>query len=134
MIKLLDVGGEGRFGQAVNLNIRSVKTLGPNKGAPIPSYLRGRADEIPLPDATVRVLVMERTPLSRASVIELRRVVIPGGFIILRHHASIINPHRVAGEIFGEPIATTLTKIGSQTVFQSVYRVRKANADRKSNQ
>ncbi len=123
MIELLDVGGEGRLKRAINLNVSSVKTLGKNKGQPIPHFLRGRADAIPLPVNSVRTLVMERTPLTEAAVVEIQRVTAPGGYIILRHNASINDPHRLANAVLGKAVATSKMAIGSQIVQQSVFRV-----------
>jgi hypothetical protein len=124
MIELLDVGGEGRLERAVNLNVSSVKTLGKNKGQPIPHLLHGRADAIPLPVNSVRTVVMERTPLTGAAVIELRRVTAPGGCVILRHNASLNDPHKLANAVLGKPVSTSTMAIGSQLVQQSVFRVR----------
>ena len=42
-IPLLDVGGEGRFSLAVNLNPMPIKTLGPEKGQPIARRLHAHA-------------------------------------------------------------------------------------------
>jgi len=84
-LPLLDVGGEGRYRWAWNLNPNRYKTIGPNRGQPIPRLIVGRADAIPLRDACVTVVLVERTPLSRAAAGEIRRVVAPGGLVILRH-------------------------------------------------
>lgn len=43
---------------------------------------------------------MERAPLRRTAVFEMVRVIVPGGTIILRHHASIDrNPYVVAQQL-----------------------------------
>jgi len=102
-IPLLDIGGEGRYESAINLNPRALKTLGPNKGSPIPNRIEGRAEAIPLPNDSAAVIVMERTPLRDVAIDELFRVIAPGGTIVLRHHADgICNPHdRVMKRIDG---------------------------------
>jgi len=93
-IPLLDIGGEGRYKFAINLNPSALKTLGPNKGDQIPNRIEGRAETIPLPNDSVEVIIMERTPLRDTAVEELVRVLAPGGTIILRHHFDgICNPH-----------------------------------------
>jgi SAM-dependent methyltransferase len=97
-IPLLDIGGEGRYESAINLNPRALKTLGPNRGDPIPNRIEGRAEAIPLPNNSVQFIVMERTPLRDAAVDELVRVLAPGGKIVLRHHVdsyvdSTCDPH-----------------------------------------
>jgi hypothetical protein len=81
----LDIGGEGRHAQALNLNCRRHKTLGSRRGQPIPRLILARADRIPLADHSVARVIVERTPLSRAALAEVRRVIAPGGVVILRH-------------------------------------------------
>jgi ubiquinone/menaquinone biosynthesis C-methylase UbiE len=81
----LDIGGEGRHAGAFNLNRSRYKTLGPERGRPIPSLVVGRADAIPLADGSVGQVIVERTPLSQAALIEIARVVAPGGVVVLTH-------------------------------------------------
>src|SRR5687768_18325373 len=99
---VLDIGGEGRHAQAWNLNPSPTKTIGPDRGSPIPRHLPGRADAIPLPDACVDEVIVERTPLSRAALAEIARVVIPGGTVTLRHAIPPgIDPHAAARNCLG---------------------------------
>ena len=81
----IDIGGEGRYACVWNVNPSRTRTLGPRAGQIIPRLIVARADALPLRDASVDVAVVERTPLRRQALIELRRVVVPRGWIILRH-------------------------------------------------
>jgi hypothetical protein len=81
----LDVGGEGRHAQALNLNCHRHKTLGSRRGEPIPRLIIARSDRIPLADGSVARVIVERTPLTQAALAEIRRVLAPGGIVILRH-------------------------------------------------
>ncbi|HEY4311768.1 MAG TPA: hypothetical protein VGN12_20140 [Pirellulales bacterium] len=81
----LDIGGEGRHPGAVNLNRSRVKTLGPERGQPIPNLIVGRADSIPLANGSVSQVIVERTPLSTNALAEIARVTAPQGKIILIH-------------------------------------------------
>jgi len=100
---VLDIGGEGRHADAWNLNPSSTKTIGPQRGNPIPRHLAGRADAIPLPDASVDEIVVERTPLTAAALREIARVIIPGGHLTLRHAMPPgIDPHAAARTYFGD--------------------------------
>jgi hypothetical protein len=122
-IKLLDVGGEGRYKDAWNLNPRSRKSLGPDKGVAIPRRIFGRAECIPLPDRSVRQIMMERAPLRRAAVFELVRVIVPDGTIILRHHAgSGRNPHMMAQQLIDADLSVQQIEIGCQGLQQSCFR------------
>lgn len=82
---IVDVGGEGRHELAWNINPSRFQTIGRNKGRPIPRWLGGRADSIPLPRGVVDWLIVERTPLSKAALREFARVIVPTGRITLRH-------------------------------------------------
>jgi ubiquinone/menaquinone biosynthesis C-methylase UbiE len=81
----LDIGGEGRHPGALNLNRSRRKTLGQQRGQPIPHLVVGRADAIPLADGSVDRVIVERTPLNRAALAEIARVVAPGGVVVLAH-------------------------------------------------
>jgi hypothetical protein len=82
---VVDVGGEGRHELASNINFSHFQTIGRDTGRPIPRWLGGRADNIPLPRGVVNWLIVERTPLSKAALREFARVIAPTGRITLRH-------------------------------------------------
>ena len=60
MTIVLDIGGEGRHPGAINLNRVRHKTLGPERGHPIPQLVVGRADAIPLADHSIDRVIIER--------------------------------------------------------------------------
>tara|TARA_R110002072_G_scaffold101668_1_gene223904 strand:- start:4471 stop:4854 length:384 start_codon:yes stop_codon:yes gene_type:complete len=104
MIALLDVGGEGRYATAMNLNPSAEKTLGPDKGRPIPNRIDERAEDIPLPDSSVKAIVVERTPLRNEAIDELARVATNDATLVFRHPVDEhSDPHaRVIEQINGE--------------------------------
>jgi ubiquinone/menaquinone biosynthesis C-methylase UbiE len=121
--RLLDIGGEGRNLRAWNLNPSRVKTIGRDAGHPIPRLIAGRAEAIPLPDSTVEQVIVERTPLRRAALNEIFRVLIPRGLIILRHaRPPWSDPHTLAISVFGKPIQRRICHIGHQTLQESIFR------------
>ncbi|WP_145081850.1 hypothetical protein [Aureliella helgolandensis] len=91
---MLDIGGEGRYENAWNLNPRSLKTIGTEKGLAISRHILGRGECIPLPDGCVQQIMMERAPLRRAAVFEMVRVIVPAGTII-RGVKAIIPSHQL---------------------------------------
>lgn len=118
----LDIGGEGRYPEAWNLNPRTTKTLGANAGQPIPNHIWGRADAIPLPDSCVQMVLVERTPLNDPSLKEIARVAAPTAHIILRHaRPPCFDPHQRAVRCWGLPIQQRLTQLGGQTVQESEF-------------
>ena len=142
-VKLLDIGGEGRYQSAWNLNPRSQKTIGHDLVLAIPNLILGRAECIPLPDGCVQRIMMERAPLRRAAVFEMVRVIVPGGTIILRHNASTaLDPHGLAQQLINADFSVQKISIGcqelQQTRFDNVRGVRRdafwANPGRLSKQ
>ena len=118
---ILDVGGEGRHPEAWNLNPRPRKTVGPQRGEPIPRWIEGRGERIPLPDGSVQEIIVERTPLLPATLAEIRRVASPAARIILRHaRVHHLDPHRLALQAFRGTIERRLVTIGRQTVQETV--------------
>ena len=120
----LDIGGEGRHLGFWNLNPRHTKTLGKNKGQPIPRHLAGRADAIPLPAASVSVVVVERTPLTRWAIFEIARVVKKDGIVVLRHvKVSGRDCHALEKSILRGRVRERLTRIGNQQVVETLIRL-----------
>jgi hypothetical protein len=94
---VLDIGGEGRHPEAWNLNPRTAKSFGPDRGQPIPRLICGRGERLPLADQSVDVMIVERTPLRTATLGEILRVARPGAIVYLRHfRPHQLDPHRNA--------------------------------------
>lgn len=122
LIELLDIGGEGRYLDAWNLNPNETKTLGSRKGTAIPRRIDGRAEVIPLPDRCVGSIIMERTPLRRCAIAELLRVIQRGGTIVLRHHVSDHHdPHGWAHRLIPVGADIRRMKLGNQELQESKY-------------
>lgn len=123
VIPLLDIGGEGRYATALNLNPSAEKTLGRERGQPIPNRLDGRAEDIPLPDNSVQMVVVERTPMRDAALDEIVRVVVDGGTIVFRHVViNGINLHRRIRERIEGVIDTEDIELDGQQIQQLVIR------------
>ena len=96
----LDIGGEGRYEDAWNLNPSAVRTVGPNRGELIPRRIPGRAEAIPLLDHSVDQVIMERTPLRKDSLYEIAHIVNGHGRLVLRHAMlPNVDPHLLARAI-----------------------------------
>lgn len=120
----LDIGGEGRHANAWNVNPSPVKTLGRDRGSPIPNWIPGRASRLPFPDRVVDLVIVERTPLLRESVLEIMRVVAPDGTIILRHfHGSGSHPHQFARSTISGMCTTRTIRIGNQTLQETRFEL-----------
>jgi N-acyl-D-amino-acid deacylase len=114
---VVDIGGEGRHPEAWNVNPSPVKTLGPGRGEPIPRLLAGRAESLPLEDQGVDVVIVEKTPLRKAALLEIARVIAPGGKVILRHvPLPDMDCHALAKTMLPGMVTQRIEQIGSQTV------------------
>ena len=121
---VLDIGGEGRHRDAWNLNPSPVKTCGPERGQPIPRWIEGRGDAIPLEDGVADVIIMERTPLLRAVVAEIRRVLKPTGTAILRHVRPLgRDPHRDLAELLPGQREQRTWQAGRHVLQETVIRL-----------
>lgn len=121
---ILDIGGEGRYRGVWNLNPRRYRTCGRLRGQPIPNWLPGRAERIPLPAGCVRAIIVERTPLRPAALWEIRRVAAPGSRVLLRHALRPGgDPHRLAREILGPPLHVSCRSVAGVIIQQSVFRL-----------
>lgn len=121
-IRQLDVGGEGRHPEAWNLNPRSTKTLGSGAGEPIPNLIAGRAEAIPLPDASVEQVIVERTPLRDQSLREIARVAVPLARVVLRHaRPPWSDPHQRAAQLWGPPVKQRFSRLASHIVQESEF-------------
>ena len=119
---ILDVGGEGRHPGAWNLNPSRLKTLGQERGMPIPRWIYGRIQDIPFGNGSVDMLIVERAPLMNAAARELARVICPGGTILLRHVVmrSELDPHAYVRSIICADVSQRLVRLGGQPVFETV--------------
>ena len=85
---VLDIGGEGRYQDAINLNPQNLTTTTGTSGRPIPLWLKGVGQSIPLPDNSVDTVYLENTPLFKDTLKEILRVIRPRGNIHLFHPKS----------------------------------------------
>lgn len=121
---VLDVGGEGRYHEAWNLNPSSVVTIGKNNGRPIPRRIPGRADDIPLADGSVDRLIVERTPLRLAALKEIARVIAATGTVVLRHVRSPHrDPHALAMKILPGRASHRTIYLDGQVVQETRFRL-----------
>jgi hypothetical protein len=117
----VDIGGEGRHDDAWNINPRRMKTFGSKCGEPIPRLILGRADAVPLPDHSADTIIVERTPLSRLALDEIKRIGEPGSIVVLRHaRAFAMDPHELAKRILLGKFQERDYKIGTRDYQETV--------------
>lgn len=80
---LIDVGGEGRYANAINLNKGSLTTTTGVPGQPIPNLVNGLGQAMPFQSGVAGTIIAENTYLGGNVPAEMARVIQPGGSVIL---------------------------------------------------
>jgi SAM-dependent methyltransferase len=121
---IVDIGGEGRHSAAWNVNPCPFKTIGPQRGQPIPRLIRGRAENVPLPDHECDMIIVERTPLSRRAIEEIKRIARPGAVIVLRHARAFgHDPHLFAKAMLNGECCQGESWIGLSSCQETVIKL-----------
>ncbi len=81
----IDIGGEGRYPRATNVNPEDVTSTTGTPGRPIPNRVPGRGERLPFGTNHAEGISVENTPVSAATAAEIARVIKPGGSIRLLH-------------------------------------------------
>ena len=104
---VIDIGGEGRYPNAINVNPSEVPSLRP--GGTIPNRVDAFGEKLPFPDNSVDGIVIESGPINPDVIREIVRVLKPGGSIRLlsppefakEAHESVLKA--VGGEMSQRP-------------------------------
>lgn len=89
----VDVGGEGAYRGAINVNPGTTTTTTGEPGLQIPNRVAGTAQEIPLPSRSADLVTVENAPIHGSAPAELARIVRPGGTVRLTHPLSYAEKH-----------------------------------------
>ncbi len=85
MIVHLDIGGEGRYAGAINVNSGVVTSTTGAPGRPIPNLVAGRGEQLPFASSVADMVTVESAPLRAGAADEIARVLKPGGIVRLLH-------------------------------------------------
>jgi SAM-dependent methyltransferase len=118
----LDLGGEGRYLDAINVNPQPYTSTTGDWGREIPFWVKGRSDEIPFPDKSIDKITIENAPINALALKEILRVLRPRGNIHLSHPEDYaISVHQMISDAF--PNAEISSKIvGTNLVTKISYR------------
>lgn len=120
----LDIGGEGRYPGAFNVNPAHMQSYNPDTLTDvggiglIPNRLPGSVDDIPLPSGTVGRLTLESTPILPGAGAEINRVLSPGGTATLKSGFDPSNPkthHQPVIDAVGGDVSQTTDALGIVT-------------------
>ncbi|TNF27631.1 MAG: hypothetical protein EP319_11075 [Deltaproteobacteria bacterium] len=120
----IDVGGEGRYEDALNINPGKYTSTTGEAGRLIPNWVYGRSDELPLPDGSVHKLTVESAPLNDLAISEILRVMRPRSQIELYHpteyadriHKSLIE--QLERSNFNIEVTQSKDDIATRTIIQ----------------
>ena len=77
----IDIGGEGRYFNAINLNPSEIGT----SGSQIPDLVLGVGEQLPFRTKSADFITLENTPIRPGASEGIARVIKPGGQILLFH-------------------------------------------------
>jgi hypothetical protein len=84
----VDIGGEGRYPGALNVNPFALTSTTGEPGRPIPDLVIGRGEQLPIASGVVDVVSVENAPLRPGAAEEIARGLKPGGLVRLLHPAD----------------------------------------------
>ena len=121
----IDIGGEGLYPGAVNVNPNPVGGYVPGAEgqlAVIPNRVSGSSTDIPFPSGTVGQLNLDNAPIGPGTGSEINRVLGSDGSVTLRGPDSMVGDHQsvidavggsVEQSVQGGMVTTTITRSGS---------------------
>ena len=84
----IDIGGEGRYPGAINVNAQRLTSTTGAPNRPIPNLVVGLGERLPFADSVADVITVENTPIRPGMADEIARVLKPGGTVRLLHPTS----------------------------------------------
>ncbi len=79
----LDIGGEGRYADAINVNPQSLTSTTGVPGQPIPQRVNAFGEKLPFANKTADAVTLESAPIKVGTANEIARVAKPGSTIRL---------------------------------------------------
>lgn len=112
MIVHLDIGGEGRYAGAINVNPNALTSTTGTPGRPIPNLVAGRGEQLPFANAIADMVTVESAPIRPGAAEEIARVLKPGGLVRLQHPAEYAMGAGIHDAVAGAlgPNTTVLTR------------------------
>jgi len=114
----VDIGGEGRYPDAINLNPIKVQTTTGTPGNPIPNLVQGTGENAPFLSNSVDKITVESAPIRPGTASEIQRMIKPGGEIRLMHPADYaVGAHQhVIDKVGGSVTQQTVDSVTTTTI------------------
>jgi RHS repeat-associated protein len=108
----LDIGGEGRYAGAINVNTQAFTSTTGTAGRAIPSLVQAAGERLPFADRSANIITLQHAPIRPGTISEIARTIRPGGEIRLVGPATpeVLAAHqRVANAVGGKVFQTRIT-------------------------
>lgn len=126
---VLDIGGEGRHPEALDLNPSAIRTVGEARGEPIPNLILGRGEAHPSARQFRRRGACERAPLLKRTLLEILRITKHSGKIRLQHaRPAWSDPHDLALAILPGNVVQRATHEGNYVVQDTEMHLNKKSS------
>jgi SAM-dependent methyltransferase len=121
-----DIGGEGKYPDAVNVNPNETTTTTGAPGRTIPNLLKVTGEELSAANASADIITVENAPISAKTASQIARVIKPGGQILLESPAGYATTahQRVIDAIGrGARAVQQTTGVGETAVTKTIIKV-----------
>jgi hypothetical protein len=122
----LDIGGEGRYPGAINVNPNTTTSTTGTAGRPIPNLVQATGEQLPFANQSASLITIENTPISQATASNVARVISPGGEIRLvspADYAATAHQRVIQALPPGATFTQTTVGTGETAVTTTIIRV-----------
>lgn len=121
---IIDIGGEGRYAGAINLNPGRFTTTTGVPGRSIPNLVRGRGEALPFRSNAADTIILENAPIRAQTASEIGRVIRSGGEVRLLHPADVgRGMHQQVIDAVGGTATQTTSQVGGVEMLSTTIRV-----------
>jgi len=122
----IDIGGEGRYPGAINVNPNTTTSTTGTAGRPIPNLVQATGERLPFANQAAQIVTIENTPISQATASQVARVIRPGGEIRLvspADYARTAHQRVIQAVPQGSTVTQTTVGTGDAAMTTTIIRV-----------
>jgi RHS repeat-associated protein len=122
----LDIGGEGRYPGAINVNTNTTTSTTGTAGRPIPNLVQATGERLPFGNQVAEIITIENTPINQAIASEVDRVIKQGGVIRLvspADYALVAHQRVIQALPPGATVTQTTVGTGETALTTTIIRV-----------
>lgn len=122
----IDIGGEGRYPDAINVNPNTTTTTTGTAGRPIQNLVQATSERLPFANQSVDVITLENLQITQTTASEIARVIKPGGKIRLvgpADYARTAHQRVIQALPRGSTVGQTTVGTGDTAMTTTIIRV-----------